>query len=173
MKQTKNNFTLIELMIVIAVIAIVATIGIPQFLDARRNTNEKTAIANLRTLITDQETYKTENSIFGTLVQLGATGKVNLTSSKAGFSYTDLIVAPTNEFFAVKGVPSSPGGSGKKVYATTKTFAVRTDPAVIAGFAIDNASGVAAIAASAMLAIIPPGSEQTGTDTINTFELAK
>lgn len=173
MKKIKNNFTLIELMIVIAIIAIIATIGIPQFLDARRNTNEKSAIANLRTLGTDQETYKTENSIFATILQLGSTGKVNLATPKSGYIYTDLIATPTNEFFAVKAVPTSLGGSGKKVYATTKTFAVRTDPAVIAGFAIDNATGVTAITASAMLAIIPPGFELTGTDTINTFDIAK
>lgn len=165
--NSSYKFTLVELMIVVAIIAVLATIAVPMLIDAKRNSNEKVAVGSLRSLNTDQETYRADNTMYGTLIQLQDTGKVILAAPKSGYTYSDLIVAPTSDNFAVGSVPTASGSSGKKIFAVTKTGAIRTDPAVIAGFAIDNASGVAAIAASTLVAIIPPGSEQVGVDNIN------
>lgn len=173
MKKITKHFTLIELMIVVAIIAVIATIAVPQLLDARRNSNEKACIGTMRSFMTDQETYKTDNNVYGTIALLAAGGKANLSVPKAGFTFTDLIAAPTADSYAVKGVPTTPGSSGKKVYACSSGGALRTDTAVTTAFATSNVAGIAAIAASTMLAVIAAGSEQAGIDNINTFDEAK
>ena len=49
-KKKKKGFTLIELIIVIAIIAILAAIAIPKFGEVRKNANEKSDIANAKTI---------------------------------------------------------------------------------------------------------------------------
>jgi prepilin-type N-terminal cleavage/methylation domain-containing protein len=56
MKKNKG-FSLLELLIVVAIILIIATIAIPSLLRSRQAANESAAVANLRTLNTAQITY--------------------------------------------------------------------------------------------------------------------
>jgi len=65
MKKT-SGFTLIELMIVVAIIAIIAAIAIPNLLRSRIQSNESAAIGNLRTLTGAQTGYSAANGNYAT-----------------------------------------------------------------------------------------------------------
>ena len=54
----RHGFSMFALLIVIVVIAIIAAIAIPSLLRSRVSSNEASAIASLRTLVTSQEQYK-------------------------------------------------------------------------------------------------------------------
>ena len=56
--RNEKGFTLIELMIVIAIIAIIAAIAIPNLLDARKGANEAAAKSAMRTLFTVQNLFR-------------------------------------------------------------------------------------------------------------------
>lgn len=62
MKKLNKGFTLIELMIVVAIIAIIAAIAIPNLLRSRMQSNESSAIGNLRTIVGAEVAYHAANS---------------------------------------------------------------------------------------------------------------
>lgn len=60
--KTEKAFTLIELLIVVAIIAILAAIAVPNFLEAQTRSKVSRAKADMRTLATANEAYRIDNN---------------------------------------------------------------------------------------------------------------
>ena len=56
--RSQKGFTLVEIMIVVAIVALLAAIAIPNLLRARHNSNEAAAIGAMRTFSTALESYR-------------------------------------------------------------------------------------------------------------------
>ena len=62
MKQSKSGFTLVEIMIVVAIIGLLATIAIPSFMKARTTSQQNACINNLRQIESAKEQWAMANS---------------------------------------------------------------------------------------------------------------
>jgi len=90
--KKKTGFTLIELMIVVAIIAIIAAIAIPNLLRSRMQSNESAAIGNLRTIVGAQVAYHAANNEYTTdfAILTGATPPFldgNWDATKSGYNF--------------------------------------------------------------------------------------
>jgi type IV pilus assembly protein PilA len=65
MKRRQNGFSLIELLIVVAIILIIAAIAIPNLIAARMSANEASAVQSLRTIQSAETAYATSFPVIG------------------------------------------------------------------------------------------------------------
>jgi prepilin-type N-terminal cleavage/methylation domain-containing protein len=123
MKRTSKGFSLLELLIVVAIILIIATIAIPSLLRSRQAANESAAVAELRTINTAQITYLSSAAgSYGDVNQLVAAGLLDsrFTGTLSGYSFA---VSPYTGGYTATADPV--GTNGRYGYYTTPDAVIR------------------------------------------------
>lgn len=128
--KNKKGFTLVEIMIVVAIIALLAAIAIPNLLRTRLQANESAAIAALKTVATAEISFNSANGTYvgGTLAALGAATPPYIDATLAAgakqgynFAITDLAVGA----FHCSATPITIAVTGARDFCVTEDGVVR------------------------------------------------
>lgn len=114
--MSNRGFTLIELVIVVAILGIVAAIGIPQYIGYVSSSRAATAKNNLRSIyLQQQDYYQKNNAYYSTGAGCGDyagsinTNLFNGSTTIVNDRYTYCVTQSTVDDFTAKAVPASTG----------------------------------------------------------------
>jgi type IV pilus assembly protein PilA len=140
MRNRQKGFSLIELLIVVAIILIIAAIAIPNLLRSKIAANQASAVGSLRTLNTSCIAYSTSYGQFpAALTNLGPVsgGTASSTSAdlidsvlaggtKSGYTFK-YTAGNSNQSYTITATPITAATTGQNMYFTDQSGVIRVD----------------------------------------------
>jgi type IV pilus assembly protein PilA len=141
MRKRQQGFSLIELLIVVAIILVIAAIAIPNFLHSKMAANQASAVGSMRSLNTALVSYNTTYGIFpAALTNLGPIASGGTPSStsadlidavlaagiKSGYTFV-YSAGASDESYSLTATPIAAATSGQNMYFTDQSGVIRVD----------------------------------------------